>query len=82
LRILLAEDNGGQSAAGDHLLEETGPSVVIASNGLQALAALEAQRFDACSMDVQMPEWMGSRQLPRSAPAKPEKPASISRSLQ
>jgi CheY-like chemotaxis protein len=41
------------------LLEKRGHRVTIASNGRQALEALEAAAFDLMFMDVQMPEMDG-----------------------
>jgi CheY-like chemotaxis protein/HPt (histidine-containing phosphotransfer) domain-containing protein len=41
------------------LLERLGYSADVASNGLEALAALERQRYDVVLMDVQMPELDG-----------------------
>ncbi len=41
------------------MLEKLGHSVVVASNGLEAVDALEQGRFDAVLMDMQMPEMDG-----------------------
>ncbi|MGH9360217.1 MAG: response regulator, partial [Terriglobia bacterium] len=41
------------------LLEKMGNQVVVAANGLEALAAIEKQTFDLVLMDVQMPEMDG-----------------------
>jgi two-component system sensor histidine kinase/response regulator len=59
LRILLAEDNAVNQAVATRLLNKMGHEVVVAENGLQALAALERQTFDLVIMDVQMPEMDG-----------------------
>ncbi len=59
LRILLAEDNAVNQAVATRLLNKMGHEVVVAENGLQALAALEKQTFDLVIMDVQMPEMDG-----------------------
>jgi CheY-like chemotaxis protein len=59
LRILLAEDNPINRHLAITLLEEAGHSVVAVSDGAQALAALERERFDLMLMDVQMPELDG-----------------------
>jgi two-component system, sensor histidine kinase and response regulator len=41
------------------MLEKQGHSVVVASNGKQALQAMEQQQFDLVLMDVEMPEMSG-----------------------
>jgi len=55
LRLLVAEDNLVNQRLIAHLLEKHGHTVVIASNGREALAALEHEGFDLVLMDVQMP---------------------------
>jgi signal transduction histidine kinase/DNA-binding response OmpR family regulator len=59
LRLLLAEDNAVNQRLAVSLLEKRGHQVVVAGNGREALAALDAQPFDAVLMDVQMPEMDG-----------------------
>ena len=59
LRVLLAEDNPVNQMLAVLLLEKQGHTVVVASNGREALAALEQQPFDLVLMDVQMPEMDG-----------------------
>jgi len=59
LRILLAEDNKINQTLALRLLEKRGHSVVLASDGKQALAAWEQEPFDLILMDVQMPEMNG-----------------------
>ena len=54
-RVLLAEDSLVNQKLAVALLEKYGNKVVIANNGREALAALEAQPFDFVLMDVQMP---------------------------
>ena len=53
--ILLVEDNVFSQQVGRELLEQAGASVIVANNGAEALAALEAAHFDCVLMDVQMP---------------------------
>ncbi len=59
LRVLLAEDNLINQELAARLLEKRGHAVVVASNGREALAAMEKQTFDLVLMDVQMPEMDG-----------------------
>src|SRR5262249_15503856 len=59
LRILLAEDNVFNQKLAIRLLEKHRHTVVLASNGLETLSALERQPFDLVLMDVQMPEMDG-----------------------
>ena len=57
--ILLAEDNPINQKLAVRLIEKRGHTLVVASNGREALAALEEQAFDLVLMDVQMPEMDG-----------------------
>jgi PAS domain S-box-containing protein len=59
LRVLLAEDNFINQRLAARLLEKQGHEVVVANNGMEALAALEREKFDLVLMDVQMPEMSG-----------------------
>ncbi len=59
VRILLAEDNPVNQTVAVRSLEKRGYTVVVASNGRAALAALEKEKFDIVLMDVQMPELDG-----------------------
>jgi two-component system sensor histidine kinase/response regulator len=59
LHILLAEDNPVNQKLAVRLLEKRGHHVAIASNGRQALLALERVSYDLVLMDVQMPEMDG-----------------------
>jgi two-component system sensor histidine kinase/response regulator len=59
LRVLLAEDNAVNQMLAVRLLEKRGCTVVVASNGREAAAALEGETFDLVLMDVQMPEMDG-----------------------
>ena len=57
--ILLAEDNEVNQRLVVRLLEKRGHRVMIANNGLQAVAISEVENFDLILMDVQMPEMNG-----------------------
>jgi PAS domain S-box-containing protein len=59
MRILVAEDNLVNQRLALRLLEKRGHRVVVASNGREALAALEEDTFDLVLMDIQMPEMDG-----------------------
>src|SRR5262249_50174489 len=59
LRILLAEDNAVNQTLAVHLLRRRGHEVIVAEDGLQALAAYDAEPFDLVLMDVQMPNLGG-----------------------
>jgi two-component system sensor histidine kinase/response regulator len=61
-RILLVEDNSVNQLVAKRLLEKRGHTVVVASNGRQALAILNESAFEGFEcvlMDVQMPEMDG-----------------------
>jgi PAS domain S-box-containing protein len=59
LRILVAEDNAVNQQLVLALLDKLGYRADVASNGAEALAALERARYDVILMDVQMPELDG-----------------------
>jgi len=59
LNILLAEDNLINQKLAVGLLTRLGHCVVVAVNGIDALAKLKEQKFDLVFMDVQMPEMDG-----------------------
>ena len=59
LDILLAEDNPVNQRVAVGLLTKRGHRVTVATNGLEALQALERKMFDVLLMDVQMPEMGG-----------------------
>ena len=55
LRILVAEDNPFNQRLVEHLLSQKGHDVRLASDGLEALAALDHDSFDLMLLDVHMP---------------------------
>ncbi len=59
LRILIAEDNVVNQKLAVQLLVKMGYRPDVAGNGLEAIQALERQRYDVVLMDVQMPEMDG-----------------------
>ena len=59
LDILVAEDNTINQKLAMRLLEKHGHRVVVAGNGIEAIALWEKQTFDLVLMDVQMPAMSG-----------------------
>jgi signal transduction histidine kinase/DNA-binding response OmpR family regulator len=59
LRILVAEDNAVNQMLAVRMLEKLGHTVIVASNGKQALETWRNGHFDLVFMDVQMPEMDG-----------------------
>jgi two-component system sensor histidine kinase/response regulator len=59
LHILLAEDNAVNQKLAIRILEKRGHHVSLASNGREALSALEKSLYDLVLMDVHMPEMDG-----------------------
>jgi signal transduction histidine kinase/ActR/RegA family two-component response regulator len=58
-RVLLAEDHPTNQRVVQLVLGSVGVEPVIVENGLLALEALKAERFDVVLMDMQMPEMDG-----------------------
>ena len=58
-RILLAEDNLVNQRVALGILTRRGHHVTVANNGLEAIDAVQRERFDLILMDVQMPEMGG-----------------------
>ncbi len=54
-RILVAEDHPVNQLIAQKLLERLGFEVDVAGNGLEALTAIDRQRYDLVLMDCQMP---------------------------
>ncbi|MCA1594437.1 MAG: response regulator [Acidobacteria bacterium] len=59
LHILVVEDNAINRAVAGGILGRKGHTLVHASNGLEAVDAFTAQKFDLILMDIQMPEMDG-----------------------
>jgi CheY-like chemotaxis protein len=59
MRVLLAEDNDINQMIAAEMLSNKGVVTDIASNGIEALAALKNGSYDMVLMDIQMPEMDG-----------------------
>ncbi|KAF0179639.1 MAG: multi-sensor hybrid histidine kinase [Limisphaerales bacterium] len=59
LRLLLAEDNVVNQQVALGLLGDAGHTLTVAGDGLEALAALRRETFDALLLDCQMPRLDG-----------------------
>jgi len=59
LHILAAEDNPFNQKLAEHLLRRKGHDVRVVSDGREALAVLEQDRFDLMLLDVHMPGYDG-----------------------
>ena len=59
LRVLLVEDNAVNQKLALRLLAQMGYKADLAGNGLEAIQAVERQKYDVVLMDVQMPEMDG-----------------------
>jgi PAS domain S-box-containing protein len=55
LRVLLAEDHPTNQKVVQLILAPLGAEVVVAENGAEAVRIMQAERFDAVLMDMQMP---------------------------
>jgi CheY-like chemotaxis protein len=64
-KVLLVEDNAINQELAFELLTSNGLTVVVADDGAQALARLEAEAFDGVLMDCQMPVMDGYTATPR-----------------
>ncbi len=59
LRLLLVEDNPTNQLVGRTFLTQRGHEVVLAGNGMEAVAAVNGSTFDVILMDIQMPDMDG-----------------------
>ena len=70
-KILVVDDDPGMLAVASEELQAKGYSVVEAGNGLEALAALDGNRFDLIISDLEMPR-MNGLELVRQIRALPD----------
>jgi signal transduction histidine kinase/ActR/RegA family two-component response regulator len=59
LRVLIAEDNSVNRVIAIKMVEKLGHSAIAVTNGVEAIDALRASRYDLVLMDCQMPELDG-----------------------
>lgn len=59
IHVLLAEDNQINQVVATQILKKWNAQVTVASNGREALQALQNEVFDIVLMDLQMPEMSG-----------------------
>ncbi len=59
LHILVADDNPINLRLATRILREMGHTGALVTDGIKALKALDAQRFDVVLLDVTMPEMDG-----------------------
>jgi len=77
LNILIAEDNPVNQTLAIRTLKKLGYQATVAANGVLALEALKANRFDIILMDVQMPEMDGIETTQRIRQSEGHQPVII-----
>ncbi len=60
LRLLVAEDNVVNQKVAQRLVEKLGHKVTLVENGVQAVKAVQKEKFDVVLMDMVMPEMDGA----------------------
>ncbi len=77
LKVLLVDDEEDILEVIQDRLEAYGFTVVVAGNGVEALAKLGAEKFDGVFMDVKMPEMGGIEALEEIRKRDPHIPVII-----
>ncbi|MCF6271952.1 MAG: response regulator [Rhodobacteraceae bacterium] len=75
LRILLAEDNPTNQLVATRMLDKMQAQVVVAADGVEAMALLEVETFDLGLIDIEMPRKSGLevlREVRAGAGGQPE----------
>jgi CheY-like chemotaxis protein len=76
-RVLVAEDNSVNQTVATMILRKLGCETVIARNGHEAVARVDAEEFDLILMDCEMPEMDGfeaAREIRQRGDAKGQIP--------
>ena len=78
MRVLLAEDNGALAEAMRYCLRKGGHEVEVASDGEEALAALEREAFGLLVLDLGLPKVDGIEVLRAARARRPGLPVLVS----
>ena len=76
-KILIVEDDLSIQALLHDFIQEAGYSVILASDGVEALAKYSEQRFDLILLDIMLPKINSRKEYPESLSADQERPPNI-----